>query len=247
MTSKTSQNSPLQIAQVQLEPDKGSLGLTLCPGKKDPGSHWNRDLAQDLQAIRDWGATTVVTLIEDHEFEMLGVQTLGQDVRALGLAWVHLPILDVSIPDHRFEDAWLLEGPKLHKRLDAGERVLIHCRGGLGRTGLVAGRILVERGCEPQIAMQRIRAVRPHAIETRAQERYVLGSKSLPGNKSRWKKAMVYRFDSPRPGEQFEEYLMRHNAHPSQKDRRQATPEEEALLDVTDRHVGNGFIIQTGK
>lgn len=179
MTSKNSDNSPLQIAELVLGPCMGSLGLTLCPGKKDPGSNWNRDLAIDLQAIRHWGATTVVTLIEDHEFQMLGVQTIGQDVRDLGMNWLHLPILDVSVPDQRFEDGWVLEGPKLHKRLDAGERILIHCRGGLGRTGLVAGLILVERGCDPETAIQRVRAVRPHAIETQAQARYVLGSRSL--------------------------------------------------------------------
>lgn len=183
MMVKNSRNSPLQIAEVLLEPAMGALGLTLCPGKKDAASNWNRDLAQDLQFIRDWGATTVVTLIEDHEFQMLSVQTLERDVRALGMDWLHLPILDVSIPDHRFEGAWVLEGPKLHKRLDCGERILIHCRGGLGRTGLVAACILVERGCDPQDAIRRIRAVRPHAIETSAQERYVLACKSLPRNR----------------------------------------------------------------
>jgi len=112
---------------------------------------------------------------------MLGVKTLGRDVRALGMDWRHLPIVDVSIPDRRFEDAWLLDGPKLHARLDAGERILIHCRGGLGRTGLVAGRILVERGCDPQVAIRRIREVRPHAVETLAQERYVFKTKTVAG------------------------------------------------------------------
>lgn len=174
MTVKSSQTSPLQIAEVLLEPGQGSLGLTLCPGKKDAPRNWCRDLSEDLRAIRAWNATTVVTLIEDHEFQMLGIEALGPEVRALGMDWVHLPIVDVSIPDQRFEASWALVGPKLHARLDAGERVLIHCRGGLGRTGLVAALILVERGCDPEFAIRRVRAVRPHAIETRAQERYIL-------------------------------------------------------------------------
>ncbi len=176
MIDKNSQNSPLQIAEILLKPGNGRIGLTLCPGKKDSSRHWNRDLSEDLKVIRAWGATTVVTLIEDHEFQMLGIETLGQDVRALGMDWLHLPILDVSIPDHRFEEAWGLAGPKLHVRLDAGERILIHCRGGLGRTGLVAGLMLVERGCDSRFAIDRVRAVRPRAIETAAQERYVLNS-----------------------------------------------------------------------
>ena len=177
MTSKNSENSPLHIAEVRLEQCGGSLGLTLCPGKKDVSRSWNRDLGADLRAIRAWGATTVVTLIEDHEFRLLRIESLADDVRALGMNWVHLPIVDVSIPDSRFEDAWIGDGPKLHDRLDAGEKILIHCRGGLGRTGLVAGRILVERGCAPKSAIQRIRSVRPNAIETSEQEQYVMTSK----------------------------------------------------------------------
>ena len=177
MTSKNSENSPLHIAEVRLEQGGGSLGLTLCPGKKDVSRSWNRDLGADLRAIRAWGATTVVTLIEDHEFRLLRIESLADDVRALGMNWVHLPIVDVSIPDSRFEGAWVSDGPKLHDRLDAGERILIHCRGGLGRTGLVAGRILVERGCAPKSAIQRIRSVRPNAIETSEQEQYVMTSK----------------------------------------------------------------------
>jgi len=181
MTSKNSENSPLHIAEVRLEHGGGSLGLTICPGKKDAGRNWNRDLSQDLQVIQGWGATTVLSLIEDHEFRLLGVESLAHDVRALGMNWVHLPIVDVSVPDSRFEDAWACDGPKLHDRLDAGEKILIHCRGGLGRTGLVAGRILVERGCAPEKAIERIRLARPHAIETSEQEHYVLKSKLMPG------------------------------------------------------------------
>ncbi len=180
MTSKNSENSPIHIAEVRLEQGGGSLGLTLCPGKKDAGRSWDRDLSTDLQAIRAWGATTVVTLIEDHEFRLLRIESLANEVRALGMNWVHLPIVDVSIPDSHFEDAWVREGPMLHDRLNVGEKILIHCRGGLGRTGLVAGRILVERGCAPKNAIQWIRSVRPHAIETSDQERYVIKSKLVP-------------------------------------------------------------------
>lgn len=171
---RTSRNSTLQIAEVLLEPNEGRLGLTLCPGKKDPLANWDRDLNQDLRVIRDWGGTTVVTLIEDHEFRLLHIENLEQQVRAEEMDWMHLSIRDVDVPDQRFEDRWVSEGPKLHNRLDAGDRILIHCRGGLGRTGLVAARILVERGCDPQSAIRRIRAVRPHAIETAKQESYVM-------------------------------------------------------------------------
>lgn len=179
MPIKTSRNSPLQLAEILLGKEEGRLGLTLCPGKKDPAYQWDRDLRTDVKAIRAWGASTVVTLIEHHEFQLLAIETLEQEVRSHGMDWWHLPIRDVDVPDALFEEAWEAAGTELHGRLDAGDRILIHCRGGLGRTGLVAGRILVERGCDPRTAIHRVRVVRPHAIETAAQDRYVLAGKEM--------------------------------------------------------------------
>ena len=177
---QTSQSSPLRIAEVLFGDHKGALGLTFCPGKKDLPYRWNRNLNEDLQIIRNWGASTVVSLIEDHEFEFLQVSELGEAVRHLDMDWIHLPIRDVDIPDHRFEVGWNLHGPEIHRRIQIGNKILIHCRGGIGRTGLVAARILVEQGCVPGDAVRQVRAVRRGAIETRAQENYVLALQAPP-------------------------------------------------------------------
>jgi protein-tyrosine phosphatase len=176
-TLKDSVSSPLQIAEISLDKGEGCLGLTTCPGKKDLYK-WNRDLEEDLSVIRKWGASTVVTLIETHEFELLKVGRLGELVEKHGMRWIHLPIRDVDVPDERFEKGWAEAGPEIHQRIRAGEKILIHCRGGLGRTGLVAGLILVERGCVPRDAIQKVREARRGAIETTAQEQYVLRAKA---------------------------------------------------------------------
>ncbi len=63
-TIKTSLFDPLRIAAVAPPGLPGVIGLTLCPGKKDPGRGWNRDLDIDLDAIREWGAEIVVSLVE---------------------------------------------------------------------------------------------------------------------------------------------------------------------------------------
>ena len=171
---RDSLSSPLRIAEAAVPGRTGMLGLTLCPGKKDPDRGWNRDLATDLLAIRTWGASILVSLIEDHEFALLGVKQLPVAVRELGMAWIHLPIRDVDIPDDRFVTAWKALGPELHRRIEGGARVLVHCRGGLGRTGLVAALVLVEQDIPPAAAIDAVRASRPGAIETHAQARYVL-------------------------------------------------------------------------
>ena len=87
MPIKTSRTSPLQIAEILLGKEEGRLGLTLCPGKKDPAYQWDRDLRTDVKAIRAWGASTVVTLIEHHEFQLLAIETLEQEVRSHGMDW----------------------------------------------------------------------------------------------------------------------------------------------------------------
>src|SRR5271166_3342939 len=54
---KTSLTHPLQIAAVAAGAGFGRVGITLCPGKCDPhamSGEWERDLAVDLDAVRDW-------------------------------------------------------------------------------------------------------------------------------------------------------------------------------------------------
>jgi hypothetical protein len=77
---KTSLNDPLRIAEVSSPSAPGVIGLTLCPGKKDRESGWNRDLETDIAAIRDWGAEVIVSLIETWEFDFLVVTNLPRVV-----------------------------------------------------------------------------------------------------------------------------------------------------------------------
>ena len=91
------------------------------------------------------------------------------------MLWFHLPIIDVSTPDEGFERQWEVAGNELRMLLRSGRDVLVHCRGGLGRAGTIAARLLIELGMEPVTAIRQVRAVRPGAIETIEQEKYVLG------------------------------------------------------------------------
>lgn len=173
----TSERSPLRIDPVAAPGWPGWIGMTLCPGNKDPHASfgaWDRDLDADLQAVRDWGAAAVVTLIEDFEFGLLGVPEFRSKVSA-AFRWMWLPIPDGGLPGEAFERRWEQAGPELQGRLAAGERVLVHCRAGLGRTGLVASRLLIEAGMAPARALAAVRSARRGTVETLPQERYVLG------------------------------------------------------------------------
>ena len=77
-------DNPLRIASVTPGDGYGRIGITLCPGKTDPagmsGPH-ARDLDADLDAIQLWGATAVVSLITDAEFDSLSVRGLPDAAR----------------------------------------------------------------------------------------------------------------------------------------------------------------------
>lgn len=183
MPSLNSTDNPLKIASVT-SPFGGVIGMTICPGKIQPqavSGSFQRDLNLDLDLIAAWGAAAVVTLIPQSELEALQVEHLGDAVESRQLLWLHLPIGDVSVPDAKFEHAWLYGGLRLRQLLRVGKRILIHCRGGLGRTGMIAARLLVELGMPAKEAMGQVRRARPGAIQTPAQERYVYAA-DVAGN-----------------------------------------------------------------
>jgi ADP-ribosyl-[dinitrogen reductase] hydrolase len=168
-------NKPLHIAEIAT-PGPGRIGVTLAPGKKGPsyyGGIHDRDLATDLDVVAKWNAAAVVTLLEPHELEELQILDLGQEINKRFMEWHHLPIPDVNVPKRAFEECWPESSAKLRSLLAAGANVLVHCRGGLGRAGMIAARLLIEMGVEVEDAIARVRAARPGAIETPAQEQWV--------------------------------------------------------------------------
>lgn len=174
--ARTSKSHPLRIAAIDVPGTTGKIGLTLCPGKKDKRSLtgvWARDLKTDIAEIKAWGADAVVCLMEEFELGILGVAHLPNSVKAAQMKWIHLAIRDVDIPDASFALGWIKAGAELHSTLSRGGRILIHCRGGLGRSGVIAAQLLIERGMDASSAIALVREHRPGAIETWAQENYV--------------------------------------------------------------------------
>lgn len=182
MRVRTSRTDPLIINTVQVPGCDGVIGITFCPGKKDGHSRsgiWDRDLDADMMVVKLWQTTSLVTLMEDHEFDLLAVRQLPFKALEYGLTWFHLPIRDVSIPDFRFHERWPGIGLRLMGALADGGRVAVHCRGGLGRSGVVAALLLIEAGMDGRDAVSLVRRARPGAVETVQQEAFVLGYRPM--------------------------------------------------------------------
>ena len=185
---RTSESHPLRIDTLRLT-NGARIGMTLCPGKHQDGAlsgNWRRDLQADIDVIGDTGAKLLVTLFEDFEFDFLQVRDLPEVAAESGLEWLHLPIVDQRAPDASFETAWKAGAAKrLHQMLDAGDMFVLHCMGGLGRTGTIAARLLIERDESAENAISRVRNVRKRAIETPEQQHWLHAYESSP-DRVRW-------------------------------------------------------------
>jgi ADP-ribosylglycohydrolase len=173
--TKTSMSNPLYFDEVETPGSHGVIGMTICPGKKKghgfSGDH-DRELGIDLTAIQAWGAEVLVSLIEEHEYGEVGIADIGSRIPA-EMLHLKLPIRDMGIPDANWEQQWVNHGRVVRAVLRRGGKVCIHCMGGLGRTGIVASRLLVEFGVHPTEAVKAVRKARPGTIQTGEQETYV--------------------------------------------------------------------------
>jgi atypical dual specificity phosphatase len=131
-------------------------GAWIVPGKLLIRSYPHREA--DLDALASMGIRTVINLAsrahDPHRLE------------GTGLVEVHIAVRDFSAPTPEQIDRGIAA---IDAALARGERVAVHCDGGLGRSGTLAACYLVHRGLDAGRAVQEVRARRPGAIETSAQ------------------------------------------------------------------------------
>jgi protein-tyrosine phosphatase len=178
----TSVNDPLQIDWIDEATTDyvGRIGMTMLPGRNDDGTEalYRRHLAKDLAVLKASGCTTLVTLVEKHELTRakVGVQNFFNSVKAAGINAVWYPILDLSAPRPSSVRPVI---NRLVSRIRTGEKVVVHCRAGLGRTGAIVGAILVEMGYSARFAIEHIREHRKGTIQTLTQEEFIVRYQKL--------------------------------------------------------------------
>jgi len=149
-----------------------------CAGRlamsSSPGCHPGSTLEQDLGALVEAGISLVVCLQEEQELfwldEVESIDDRRRAVEALGTTFLHAPIEDFMAPDLGTTRT-VLEA--LFACLDHGSDALVHCYAGLGRTGTVVACALVSRGMCASDAILLTRWLRPGAIQSGQQERFI--------------------------------------------------------------------------
>ena len=170
---------PLRVDWIdQQYTGNGKIGMTLLPGRRDYG----RILRDDLLSMKSQGVTDILTLLTHNEFGRYGVPGLLEAFKETGFNSRYFPVLNQGVSSiHGMMEViqWMDE------RLQDGGNIMLHCVGGLGRSGLVAACYLISKGHSAEMAISEVRRARsPRAIESTVQEEFVYKFAEYVGNQS---------------------------------------------------------------
>ena len=145
-----------------------------------PGAAQDSRAREKLGKILDAGIRTFVDLTEESEpltkyHELL--RTLAAE-RGVEVTHLRHAVRDMGVPGERAQMTRILA--TIREEIAAGRPVYVHCWGGIGRTGTVAGCWLVEEGLAGADAIGRIAELRgttpdgwKRSPETDEQRRYI--------------------------------------------------------------------------
>jgi protein-tyrosine phosphatase len=146
-------------------PWPGRLGILPRPR----GGDW---LDDEMTAWRSAGIDVVVSLLEPEEEAQLVLEGEAAAAAASGIDFRPFPIPDRGVPASRESVASLAN--EIVDALDVGKNVAVHCRQGIGRSGLIVAGVLVAAGGDVSSALETIKASRGLAVpETEEQRRWL--------------------------------------------------------------------------
>ncbi len=148
-------------------PSPGRLGILARPR----GGDWLEDETSEWARL---GIDVVVSLLTPDEVEEFNLADEAGLCRSNGMEFVALPVPDRGVPPSW--EAVLKLVSQLDVQLSSGKTVGIHCRQGIGRSGVLAACLLVSSGMSPESAFERLSESRGRPIpETSEQQAWVEG------------------------------------------------------------------------
>uniref|UniRef100_G3MT57 protein-tyrosine-phosphatase n=1 Tax=Amblyomma maculatum TaxID=34609 RepID=G3MT57_AMBMU len=165
--------SPIKIDWLDLSffgyPD--SVGLSSLPGCKFKDT-W-RDVERDIEYLKLEDVSDVFVLCTGGELSLYRVPTLLAEYQNHGMTVHHHPVPD-GLPPGIGQLLDILR--EIGEAIQQGNRVLVHCFGGLGRTGVVAACLLLnlDDKMTPEHAVRKVQELRgTRAIQTVKQYNFI--------------------------------------------------------------------------
>ena len=132
-------------------------------------------LADDVSRLRALGLTSVVSMLEPSEARSLGLDQEQLACQAAGLTFRNLPVPDRGVPDD--PESFVRQARELVASINGGENLVVHCRAGIGRTGMLAALMLALDGAPVEDAFQTVSDARGVSVpDTDAQKEWVVNA-----------------------------------------------------------------------
>lgn len=148
---------------------KGPWPGRLAVAARPRGGDW---LTDEMMSWRRAGVDEIVSLLEPDEAAQLELTKEGYAAETSGLRFTNFPIPDYGVPES-FEAARSLLS-NIAAKLEQGNSVAVHCRQGIGRSGLIAAGALIVAGLSVEDAIETASAARRHPVpETAAQRQWL--------------------------------------------------------------------------
>lgn len=109
---------------------------------------------EEFAGIAALGIRQVVSLLEEPEAYEVGLDKESELCERHGMLFVANPIPDRGLP--RSVNDFASFTRRLYHEIAGGENAVVHCRAGIGRTGLVAAGVLLHAGFDPEEAFAHI-------------------------------------------------------------------------------------------
>jgi predicted protein tyrosine phosphatase len=153
-------------------PWRGRLAIVARPR----GGDWLED---EASGWRRAGIDVIVSLLEKDEVTELDLVDEAQAVGAMGIRFMSFPIPDRGVPASASAAVSLIAA--IRDALETGDNVAVHCRQGVGRSGLIAAGVLLSAGIDPERAIEVVSSARGQIVpETPGQRSWVQRLPSLP-------------------------------------------------------------------
>ncbi len=138
-----------------------------------PSADWLDDEAKQFAAM---GIQRVVCHLEAAEMAELGLSREAEAFKSVGIEFIHHPIPDRQLPEAKAHVALVEE---CYQALLSGKNTAVHCRAGIGRTGVTATCLLIRDGFDSQTAIDMVSAARGVPIpDTQAQYDFICDYRS---------------------------------------------------------------------
>jgi protein-tyrosine phosphatase len=122
-----------------------------------------------MKRLRTAGVDVIVSLLTAEEINELDLSREHDLAVQHGVEYLSFPIEDRRVPASVASVREFVLG--LHRELESGKSLAVHCRAGIGRSSLIAACVLVEQGASVNDAFDRIQLARGCSVPDTEEQR----------------------------------------------------------------------------